>query len=140
MVSFPPVPSLAAHVAGAVITRKHHHPSSDGLEGESIESLRGRLKAAEDAASASAAEASHARAELSRIRQMCQQMLDATALEVLELKRELQARDRLTLNQRSETSEPSAARPSAAASRFTDRIADDIPFHEIEAVLAASPL
>ena len=119
--------------------QKHNLPLSDGLAAESIESLRGRWKAAEDAARASAAEASRARAELVRIRQVCQQMLDATALEVLQLKRELQSRERVALDQRSETSESSAIRPSAPASRFTE-IEAEIPFHEIEAALAASPV
>jgi hypothetical protein len=139
VVSFPPVSSLAAHVAAGVAAHKHNQPSFDALAAEGVESLHRRCRAAEDAARASAAEASHARAEVLRIRQVCQQMLDATALEILQLKRELQSRDRVALNQRSETSESSAIRPSAPASRFTE-IEAEIPFHEIEAALAASPL
>jgi len=99
--------------------------AADVAATESIESLRGRCWAAEHAARTAAAEASQARAELLRIRQTCQAMLDATALEVLELKRELQARDRAALKQRS--------------SPATPRTEDEIPFDEIEAALAASP-
>jgi len=97
----------------------------DGAAADTIESLRGRCWAAEDAARVAVAEATRARDELARIRQACQQMLDATALELLELKRTLRVRDRATLNQRSSPVPP--------------RTEDEIPFDEIEAVLAASP-
>jgi hypothetical protein len=74
-------------------------------------------------------------AELLRTREICQQMLDAMSLEVLQLRRELQARDRLAPQQQS------AASGSSAAPRCPARgLDDEIPFDEIEAALAASPV
>ena len=107
---------------------------SRGLMAASIEALRAKCRAAEDAATAAVAQDSGAHAELLRTRQVFQQMLDAMSLEVLQLKRELQARDQAALQQQSENSQ-SPASPSVA--RRSD---DEIRFDEIDALLEASPL
>jgi hypothetical protein len=101
---------------------------------EALDTLRVRCRAAEEAAAAAALAESRARAELARMRQRCQHMLEATALEVLELKRELQARDRLAMEQRLDSLRSSAS-PQPAANED-----DEIPFDRIDAVLAASPI
>ena len=90
---------------------------------ESIETLRATCAAAEDAATAAVAQDSPAHAELQRMRHTFQQMLDALSLEVLLLKRELQARDRAALPRRPE-----------------HRLDAEIAFDEIDALLAATPL
>ena len=104
------------------------------LAPETMESLRARFKAIEDAAAAARAEALRARAELLRVRETCQQMLDASALDVLQLTRDLQARDRVA-------AVPVSVCDSRATAQSAVRGADDdIPFDVIEAALAASPL
>jgi hypothetical protein len=134
VVSFPGGTPVAGDCAAGVAGKRGHR-LPDGLVREAIESLRDRCRAAEDAATAAAAAESRARAELLRMRQVCQQMLEATALEVLELKRELQARDRMATDRGSDSSQsPAMLRPTA------DVTDDEIPFDRIEAVLAASPL
>ncbi len=96
---------------------------SRGVMPESIEALRARCAAAEDAATAAVAQDPGAQAELHRTRQIFQQMLDAMSLEVLQLKRELEARDRAAL-----------PRPS------DNRLDAEISFDAIDAMLAATPL
>jgi hypothetical protein len=133
VVSFPRISPMADEVAAGVISAQDH-PSLRSVAAHSIELLRARCKAAEDAARAAGAEASRARAELLRTRQVCQEMLDASVLEVLQLKRELQARDEQALQQPSGSDTP--AMPQSA----DDSGEDEIPFHKIEAALAATPL
>jgi hypothetical protein len=99
---------------------------------EAIDSLRARCRAAEEVATAAALAESRARAEFERTRQHCQQMLEATALELLEVKRELQARDRLAMAPRSDSLQSSAELQPAI-----DEDAE-ILFDRIDAVLAAS--
>ena len=101
---------------------------------ESIESLRGKCAAAEEAATAAVAQDPRAHAELLRTRQIFQQMLDAMSLEILQLQRELQARDQAALHPRSESGESSVL-PSVARG-----LEDEISFDEIDAVLATTPL
>src|SRR3954469_25870190 len=74
-------------------------------------------------------------AELVRTRHIFQQKLDAMSLEILELKRKLQARDRLALGQGGDRS--GAATTTHSRARGCD---DEIPFDEIDAMLAATPL
>lgn len=105
------------------------------LAADDIESLRARCTAAETAATTAEAAASAARAELLQMRQTCQQMLEASALEVLELKRELQARSRVAMDRAADSSRSPEMHPASA-----DTAEDEIPFDRIEAVLAASPL
>jgi hypothetical protein len=90
---------------------------------ESIEALRAKCAAAEDAATAAVSHDPRAQAELLRTRQVFQQMLDAMSLEVLQLKRELEARDRAALPRQPD-----------------NRLDAELSFDEIDAVLAASPL
>ena len=85
--------------------------------------IRGRHPAAEDAATAAVAQGSPAHAELLRTRQVFQQMLDAMSLEILQLKRELEARDRAVLPRQAD-----------------NRLDAEISFDEIDALLAATPL
>jgi hypothetical protein len=115
-------------------TGKYDPRLPEALARTAIESLRIRCRDAEGAATAAATAESRARAELSRMRQTCQQMLETMALEVLELRRELEARDRTAAAQRIDSRQPPAMCPAA---RIDD---DEIPFDRIEAVLAASPL
>ena len=81
--------------------------------------MRGRRAAA----TAAVAQDSSAQAELLRTRQIFQQMLDAMSLEILQLKRELEARDRAALPRQPE-----------------NRLDAEISFDEIDALLAATPL
>jgi hypothetical protein len=133
VVSFPRISPNADEVVAGVISAQDH-PSLRGVAAQSIELLRARCKAAEDAARAAGADASRARAELLRTRQVCQEMLDASVLEVLQLKRELQARDEQALHQSSRSESPAVPQPT------DDSGDDEIPFHKIEAALAATPL
>jgi hypothetical protein len=96
---------------------------SRGVMQESIEALRAKCVAAEEAATAAVAPDSPAHAELLRTRQIFQQMLDAMSLEVLLLKRELEARDRAALPRQPE-----------------NRLDAEISFDEIDALLATTPL
>jgi hypothetical protein len=90
---------------------------------ESLEDLRARCAAAEDAASAAVAPDSPAHAELQQMRRNYQQMLDAMSLEVLLLKRELRARVRVALSRQPENRQDA-----------------EIAFDEIDAMLATTPL
>ena len=96
---------------------------SRGLLADSIEALRVKCVAAEQAATAAVAQDSGAHAELLRMRQIYQEMLDAMSLEVLQLKRELEARDRAALPRQPE-----------------NRLDAEISFDEIDALLATTPL
>jgi hypothetical protein len=128
VVSFPRVGAFAD---GSAMGRRDHlrpaHP-------EGIEALRARCSAAEHAAVTAAAAASRAREELWLTREMCQQMLETTALEILELKRELQAHDRMFRARESDNRPHQVTMP---AERDQD---DEIPFDLIDAILATSPL
>ena len=108
---------------------------SRALMPESIESLREKCAAAEESATAAVAEDQPAYAELVRTRQVFQQMLDAMSLEILQLKRELQARDQASVDPLSDSG-PSPVQPRPVA-RGID---DEISFDEIDALLAATPL
>ena len=108
---------------------------SRALMPESIESLREKCATAEEAATAAVAEDQPAYAELVRTRQVFQQMLDAMSLEILQLKRELQARDQAAQGQLSDSGPPAVRRQPAARG-----IDDEISFDEIDALLASTPL
>jgi hypothetical protein len=108
---------------------------SRALVPESIESLREKCAAAEESATAAVAEDQPAYAELVRTRQVFQQMLDAMSLDILQLKRELQARDQASVDQPSDSGQP-----SAQPQRVARGIDDEISFDEIDALLAATPL
>jgi hypothetical protein len=133
LLSFPGRSPAAADVAAGV-TGQGDLRTRQRLVREAIDSLRARCRAAEEAATAAALAESRARAELERTRQHCQQLLEAAALELLELKRELQPRDRLAMAPRSD---------SLQSSTGPQPVIDDdaeIPFDRIDAALAASPL
>jgi hypothetical protein len=106
-----------------------------GVVPESVEALRATCAAAEDAASVAIVPDSPAYAELLRTREIFQQLLDAMSLEMVQLKRELQARDRLVRAVPAPLA-PSSAVPQALVRRFDDEIRLD----EIDAVLARTPL
>jgi hypothetical protein len=131
VVSFPGRSPVAAGVAAGVPGQGDLR-MPQRLVREAIDSLRVRCRAAEEAATAAALAESRARAELERTRQRCQQLLEAAALELLEVKRELQARESLAMAPRSDSLESSTELQPAI-----DEDAD-IPFDRIDAVLAAS--
>jgi hypothetical protein len=108
---------------GHVVGSQRYDLSSRDLMPDSIEPLRAKCAASDDAATAAVTQDPRAEAELVRTRQIFQQTLDAMSLELLQLKCELQARDRAAL-----------PRPTE------NRLEAEIPFDEIDALLAATPL